>query len=448
MDGFAAPRPARGTPAPRPRLVWLLAAGLVPCALAAAWPDLLLWVAAWDVALLALAAVDFALAPRVGALRVERHLEPVLSSGVRNRVELRLWAARPGGAAVRGELRDTPGPGPRLHGHVQRFVAEPGATVVWFVEPLTRGDLGFGDVHVRLDGPLGLCARQGRAAAAQAVKVYPDLTALGKDALQLARADDAPSRRTVRRPGEGRDFESLREYRPGDDRRALDWKATARRARPMVRVHQPEKNQAVLILLDCGRHMAGLAAGRRKLDHAVDAALRVAKVSLDQGDLVGVMAVGRTVGAYLPPRRGAEQLRQITEALYRVEATLDEADWGQAMTLAFGRQLRRALVLVLTDLVDPDASEALVKRTLHLVPRHLPVVASLVDEDVDAVAHAVPRDLEEAHARQAALRLDDDVRRTVARLRDAGAQVVRARARDLGPATVRAYLDLKARGLL
>jgi uncharacterized protein (DUF58 family) len=306
----------------------------------------------------------------------------------------------------------------------------------------------FGDIHLRLLGPLGLCARQIRVPAERVVKVYPDLSALTQEALALARASDAPAERVQRRQGEGREFESLREYRNGDDYRTIDWKASARRARTMVRVYQPERNQPVLLMLDCGRHMAGKVDGRRKLDHAVDAALRLAKVSLDAGDLVGVLAFASDVRAYLPPRKGRDHLRLLTEALYRAEAALEESDYGRAYDFAFARSSRRSLVVLFTDLVDPDASGTLVARTLMLRPRHLPLVASLQDEELQATATRVPHEPMETYTRQAAVRLEDEYRRTAVTLRDSGVLVVRAPARSFSAAAINTYLHVKSRGLL
>lgn len=216
----------------------------------------------------------------------------------------------------------------------------------------------------------------------------------------------------------------------------------------MVRVHQPERNQVVLLMLDCGRHMAGEVLGRRKLDHAVDAALRLAKVSLDQGDLVGVMGFSTEVRTWLPPRKGADQLRAIAQALYRLDATLEESDYGQALDLAFSKGVKRTLVVTLTDLLDPDAAQALLKRTRRLVPRHLPLIASMQDDAVHQAAISMPASVIDAHRRRVASQLEADAKTTVARLRDAGARVVRSSAKDFGPTAVNAYLDIKARGLL
>jgi len=160
------------------------------------------------------------------------------------------------------------------------------------------------------------------------------------------------------------------------------------------------------------------------------------------------MAFATGVRAWLPPRKGKEHLRAITHALYRVEATLEESDYGAALDLAFARGVRRSLVVLLTDLLDAEASEALVKRARRLAPRHLPLVASLLDEDVHAAATAEPKEAGDAWRRVVASRLEEEARHTVATLRDGGAQVLRAPASAFGAATVNAYLDIKARGLL
>lgn len=436
-------------PVPTLRAFALFSAALVPAAFAVLSP-LFTWLAiAIDGAVLLLCAVDYLLGPRGADLRASRRVEDILSSGISNRVQVELETTRP--LRVQGEVRDEVQPGPLVEGHRQRFKIssrQTHAMIEYRLTPLVRGDLHFGEVHVRVSGPLGLCARGLRFELSQTVKVYPDLTALTREALQLSVAQQAPSERTIRRVSEGTEFESLREYRVGDDYRTIDWKATARRARTMVRVHQPERNQPVVIFLDCGRHMAGVVGGRRKLDHAVDAALRLSKVSLDKGDLVGVVAFAREVRTYLPPRKGAEHLRAITSTLYGIEASLEESDYGRALDFAFARHHRRSLVVLFTDLQDPQASGTLLRRTLALRPRHLPLVVSLLDEDVERAANDEPIDVQAAYVRQAAARLEDDYKRTTAQLRNAGALALRAPASRFGAAAVNEYLRVKGRGLL
>lgn len=431
---------------PTRRAVWALGMGALPALFAVAGPAFLLTALAIDAAVVALCLVDFLLAPGASTIILRREVEPVLSSGVDHPVRLVLEADR----AVTGEYRDELPSGPEVRGHRQRFALAPRTPAghVYTLRPLTRGDLQLGPIHLRLEGPLGLCARQGRLWGRTPVRVYPDLSALTGEALRLAAAREEQSARSVRRVGEGREFESLREYRAGDDARAFDWKATARRGKPMVRVFEPERAQPIQLLLDCGRHMAGLTQGRRKLDHAVDAALRLATVCLERGDRVGVTAFGTTVHTLLLPERGPEQLRTLTRALYRLEATLEESDLGRALERTFARQHRRTLVVLFTDLLDAESSRALVQRTLLLRPRHLPLVVSLSDVELAEAATVVPEDLEEAYLRQEAARLERALGLTVAELRNSGARVVRAPASSFSAAAVNAYLEIKDRGLL
>jgi uncharacterized protein (DUF58 family) len=429
--------------------VALFALGLLPAIFGVLSPVFFWITLGLDAAVVLGVAIDFALSPGQSDLRVQREVADVLSSGAPNPVALVVERLRD--RSVRGVLRDLAPASALAEGHQQAFSLSGDAVSVslpYRLTPPTRGDLTFGDVFARLAGPLGLCARQLRFAAAQSVKVYPDLRGLSKEALALARAQDASANRVVRRAAEGREFESLREYRSGDDYRTVDWKATARRGEPIVRVQQPERNQAVLLFLDCGRQMAGQVDGRRKLDHAVDAALKLARICQDQGDQVGVVAFAQEVLAFLPPGRGVAHLQALTRALYRIEATLTESDYGRAVEQAFSRFHRRALVVMMTDLLDRDSSAALVKRMVALRPRHLPLVASMLDEDVQRIAREVPQAPLAAYEREVAQRVEADYRLTAAQLRERGALVVRTRARALSAATVNEYLHVKARGLL
>jgi len=437
-----------GRPVPTRRSLWIAAATLAPAAVAVLTPEIAPVLLLVDLVLVGLVVADFFAAPRASALIIDRTCEPIWSSGRANVVRLELRLAPGAQRVVRGELRDWLTPGPVVDGARVPFEVSGVTVVEWRATPMTRGPLQVGPLAVRLLGPLGLCSRQVTIELVTPVKVFPDLTVLSKDALTLARAQEGAARKVTRVRAEGREFESLREYRTGDDRRSIDWKATARRGRAMVRQHRPEQNQQVVIWLDCGRHMTGEIEGRRKVDHAVDAALRLARVALDQGDLVGVGAYGRTVKAWLPPRRGLEHLATITRTLSEVQATLEESDVGAALDQTFARGSRRALVVLLTDLLDPEAAQALVARTRKLVPRHLPMIVSLQDQVLHDVAHSVPVTIEDVHERVVASRLERDGEATVAKLREGGARVVRGPPSRFASAGVDAYLDVKNRGLL
>jgi uncharacterized protein (DUF58 family) len=440
-----------GKPVASPRALFLLSLALVPSLFALARPGLVVPVLLADLFLGVLCFLDFALAPRADELGVERRVPSVLSSGVPVPVELLFTskAHRP----LRGVWQDTPPVALRAdegtrRGRFALSSTRRQQTAIYRLSPETRGDFRFGDVSVRLLGPWGLCFRQVQVPLPFEVKVYPDLRALSRDALLTAGAENDVSRVRTLKGSEGREFESLRDYRSGDDFRAIDWKATARRAKPVVRVHQPEQNQPVLLLLDCGRHMAGRVHGRRKLDHAVDACLRLARVCLEAGDHVGVVAFARSVHSLLMPRKGVAQLRALAHALYRVDARLEESDYVLAIDTAFQRQHKRTLAVLFTDLMDPQTSAALIRPTLRLRPRHVPFVVSLHDEALSRAATASPEGVHDAYARQVASGLEEEYRRTTIELRHAGAQVVRAPARTLSASAINQYLELKRRGVV
>jgi uncharacterized protein (DUF58 family) len=216
----------------------------------------------------------------------------------------------------------------------------------------------------------------------------------------------------------------------------------------MVRIHRPEQHQPVLLLLDCGRQMAGLVDSRRKLDHAIDALLRLATVSLEVGDRVGLVAYGARVLVHLPPCGGTAHLRRLASSLVHLEASLEESNHAAALDTALARHHRRSLVVLFTDLRDGESVQPLVSRVLALRPRHLPLVVSLRDEPLHRRATGVPLDVQTSFERHAAQQLEHEVQRTLAALRERGALVVREPPERFGAGSVRAYLALKDRGLL
>lgn len=216
----------------------------------------------------------------------------------------------------------------------------------------------------------------------------------------------------------------------------------------MVRVHRPEQHQLVWLLLDCGRHMAGVVAGREKLDAAADAAMRLSRVALEAGDLVGLVAFGAKVKAHVAADKSAAQARLLAHALSQLQASLEESDYLLAIETAFARHRRRSLVVLLTDVLAPRASEPVLASMRRLTPRHLPLVLSLFDEGVAAVARAEPTTRQQAHERRVAAILEAEGRAAATRLHAAGARLVRASASSLSAAGVSAYLELKHQGRL
>lgn len=432
-------------PLPTVRAALLLAAGAV-LALAAGAGAALAVVAAVDAAVLLLFVADARRTPRPGDLAATRRVREPLSAFATNAVSVRLESAA--AHPLRLELADAPPASFDARGHRTALSLPPGgaATIGYEVRPRARGDATFGDLHVRAAGPLGLAARQWKVPLGRTVRVYPDLRALAS--LPGATRVDPGSRR-ARGHHEGREFAALRGYVPGDDVRAIDWKATARRGAPVVRDWQPERNQTLWILLDCGRHLsARLADGRTKLDHAVDAALALARAAAARGDRAGAVLFGAEVRRVVPPTGGRAQLGPLADALHAADARVEESDYGAAFDVLDARQRRRALVVVFTDLADADTSALLLARAAQLRRRHLVLVAAVADSEIADAAGARPRDEDEAWMRAAAEIIVDERDQAARRLQGTGVQVESVTARALAAAVVGRYAQAKARGLL
>lgn len=431
------------------RVTLLAALGLVPAVLSVAATSMVWLTLAWNAGLVLAIAIDLALAVDPRQVRFSQDWPPFLSVATPTTLTLSLEAPPGRGERLQGAVRAVIPPGADAHRHQQRFALQAGrATLTWELTSQVRGTLEAGELWLRTDGPLGLAARQAKVLEAKALPVLPDLRALSSEALLLARAHDEQARRALPKLDQGRELDSLREYRAGDDRRHIDWKASARRGRLCVRSYRPERNQTVMLFLDCGRHMAGLTEGRRRFDLAVNAALQLTRVCADAGDLVGLVAFGASVRLHLPPRRAQEALAALPRLLAGLDATLEESDFGLAFDTAFARHSRRSLVVVLTDLLDADSAATLLGRARRLPPRHLPLIATLRDRALEHAARSVPDGVDQAHQRDAAFRLEREQRHTVAKLRDAGARVLRATPQDFSAAAVNAYLETKQRGLL
>jgi uncharacterized protein (DUF58 family) len=218
--------------------------------------------------------------------------------------------------------------------------------------------------------------------------------------------------------------------------------------KPIVRTYRAERNQTVLVLLDCGRVMAGRVDDVPRVEHAMDAVMMLTAVATRLGDRAGLVAFDREVRAVVAPAHGRSQLNRVTEAMYLLEPQLVESDYEGAFVETLVRYRRRALLVVLTELAEQAIADTLLP-ALPLVARdHLVVVASVQDPAVVAMASSSPADASEAYAKAAALASLEERRRMVARLRGLGITVVDAPPGRLAPALADAYLRVKATGRL
>ena len=313
-----------------------------------------------------------------------------------------------------------------------------------------RGLESVGGLRLRLRGPLGLIQKQTRLRGGLEIRIEPPLSGLSRT-LRLAASDrwrDLGVKR-LRRRGGLTEFESLREYVAGDEVRRLDWKAYARRGRPMVREYQEERGQELILAVDCGRRMGatvaeGRASGWSKLDHALDAALELAAVALSRGDRVGILGFDWRVRVYVAPARGGRQLDGLRRAVFDLEASDQESDLALALRELGARHRRRATLILLTDVADPHSVDEQRRALSAGARRHRVIFASLDDPEVTRVARgalAAPLAL-----RAAALGQRADRARALRQLARSGARVVDALPAEAAAPLLSIWLDARRAG--
>jgi uncharacterized protein (DUF58 family) len=323
------------------------------------------------------------------------------------------------------------------------------ATLIYGVTPLKRGRFEFGYTALRFRSRLSLVWCERRVSEPVSVKVYPNMRRAREAELKAlgARSVVSSHRKTSWR-GEGREFESMRDYVRGDELRHISWTATARRGKLTTRQYQIERDQTVLVALDAGRLMTARIEQETKLDSAVHATLAMFSAAARAGDNAGLLVFGRGIKSYLPPGRGRDHIESALEALYAVEPEMIEPSYSHAFEFISANSKRRSLVVLLTDLVDEEGSKELLT-SLHLLrPRHLPLVVTIADRDLKAVVRETPSSVRELftqsvaeeiiHHREAALRLVESL----------GGLALDVTAAALAPALLETYLRVKERGLL
>ena len=322
-----------------------------------------------------------------------------------------------------------------------------------------RGVHGVGSVRIRLTSPFGLVQRSELVPSGRTIQVEPALATL-KNSLKMAASERWRDLgvRTTRRRGGMTEFESLRDHVIGDDVRLVDWKAFAKRGRPIVRQFQEERGQELILLVDCGRRMAattaealprasgsrvGVSAGATKLDHALDAALEMAAVALQEGDRVGLMAFDREPRVWIPPARGRTQFGILRKRVFALEARADESDLARALRDLSTRHRRRALVLVLSDVADPMSVERQRDAVRAGSRRHRIVFASLDDPMLRAVADG--RVAADGALRAAAFELAEERRVGLRRLAGAGVRTLDALPAEAAAPLIAAWFDERRR---
>lgn len=434
-------------PIPTWRLAVLVAVTSVATALAPWDQPATMFVVAGVV--LCVGAIDAALAVDPGRIEVSRMAPSV--AVLDQPASLRWTVVNPTGRVVHVAVADELAPSLLAATRRFRLVLPPGssATAATRLCPTRRGRFEPTAVVVRVDGPGRLASRQRTRSLPGTIRVHPVFRSRDEAELRIrqARLLDV-GLRSARGRGGGTDFDQLREWTDDDETRRIDWAATARTGRPIVRTYRAERNQTVLALLDTGRLMAGRVDAVPRLDHALDAVFALTTVATRLGDRFGMVAFDHQVRSVVSAHAGRAQFGRILESCFDLEARLVESDYRQAFVHSLTRFRRRTMLVVFTDLVE-QAIELHLIPALPLVTRsHLVVVAAVRDPAVEAWAAEPPVDGAAAYRSVAARSALVERERVAARLRRVGATVIDEPPHLLAARLADAYIKTKATGRL
>ena len=387
---------------------------------------------------------DYRTIPTAGQLTARRELPPRFSLDVEHEIKLTLGnrSARSLAITVRDELPDVFELETKLP--AGQLPAGGEAQFTYHVRPRQRGAFAFGDVVLRVGGAAGLVQKQFSLAVADGVKVYPNFKGIERYEL-LAKIDERAE--LVRRPrylrAPGTDFESLRPYISGEDPRAIDWKATARRGAPIAKNKQVEKGQQVAILLDAGRLMAGTVGKYAKLEHAMNAAVMLSYVAQKRGDALAVASFSNKIESFLPMVRGPAMMPRVLESLYPVQVRPVESDYWQVIAEMMNMLKRRSLVVLLTDVLDPSASAGLINNLARAADRHLVLCVVLTEPKIRELAEQIPATVAETYQKAAAADLRRRRRRALEQMRARGILVLETDPEHLSVQLVKRYLAIR-----
>lgn len=432
---------------PSRRFLILLAAWFGLGVATAFMPELVDWTHIAGLSLLVWAVADGLMATRQAPPAVLRVVSHTLPVGEWSPVELRLhWSAAlpprfrvfdllPSGFAQEGlPAAITPN-------------GDNSFALRYRIRPLARGDHAFGQIAFRIASPWGAWETSMRLGENETVRVYPNFAPLAGHALKAVDYRNARfGMQQRRRRGQGMDFAQLREYREGDAMRQIDWKATTRMGKMISREYQDERDQRILLLLDCGRRMGAKDGELSHFDHALDTLLMLAYVALKHGDRVGLMTLGGP-DRYLPVQHAPSTVAHILRETYSLQPTLQVSDFEHAAERLLVRERKRALVVILTNLRDED-DQNLLAATRLLGQRHLVLVASLRETALDQLQTEPVTTAQDAARLASAIAYSRRRETCLRRLRSEGVLCLDTTPESLAVDTVNRYLSVKAASLL
>jgi uncharacterized protein (DUF58 family) len=316
------------------------------------------------------------------------------------------------------------------------------------VVPRLRGRVRIDRLWLRWRGPLGLVQVTTTVPLDRTIDVLPNVRGVQGAALQFFTQEAIYGVKVQRQRGEGTEYDALRDYAPGLDSRFIDWKHSARHNKLLCKEFKTERNHEVILAFDTGYLMREPVAGLSRLDHAINAGLLLAWISLQGGDLVGTFGFDASVRQFLRPIRGIGSFSRIQQATAELAYRSEETNYTLGLAELSARLKRRALVILFTDFVDTVTAELLIESMQRIAARHAVIFVGLRDEFLQSVADAAPGSIDAVAQAVVAFDFLRDRSIVFERLDRLGIHCLDATTRGLPAGLINRYLMIKQRGLI
>lgn len=313
-----------------------------------------------------------------------------------------------------------------------------------------RGEFDFGPIWVRVLGSWGLIEVQSSLQEFDKIRVFPEIYHSPDQLKKEAGADIVllDKKTKSRQHGVGTEFESLNEFREGDDPRRIDWRTTARMRRMIVRRFQVERHRDVMLLVDCGRLMGADTDRGSKLDCAIDAALMLARTAFQGGDRCGIALFDDQVLGYLPPQSGMASMTAVSNCVYAADTRWHESDFSRMFAMLQQRQSKRSMIVVLSDIVDAETTHRFRASLAALAKRHVILFAALRTPVLEQVTVAVQSDSEDATRKAVAFQLLRERARALHSVERSGVQVLDVTPEQLVIPLINQFIELRRNSIV
>lgn len=337
----------------------------------------------------------------------------------------------------------------RNHDIYSSLASNTAKTLTYHVRPVKRGEYSFGALNVFASTIFGFASRRYRFDQDKMVPVYPSYLQMRQfELMAISNRLTELGIKKIRRIGQNREFEQVKEYVSGDDIRTVNWKATARKNNLMVNHYQDEKSQAVYSVIDKGRVMKMPFEGMSLLDYAINASLVISNIAIIKEDKAGIITFSNKVGSMLPASKVHSHMRSILETLYNQKTGFKESSFD-SLYIQIKRQVKgRSLILLYTNFETLAALERQLPYLQRIAYNHVLVIIFFENTELKDLLEKPADNTEEIYLKTIAEKFAFEKKQIVKELNRYGIHAVLTTPKNLTVNTINKYLELKARGMI